>query len=220
MRRILVIILFLTIGQNCFATEWLTYFIYIQTEYIQGPWTRTTIFDKSGSYIYLHPKEFEELFGSEGIDLANAIFNHLQKETESPKLYKFTYSLSLASDTVVIRTKETIVKLDAIKNELIASFTLNSFSAVKIIQPNKTTLYQIKDISIPYMDLVFPAESNMKTDNQAFVQTDSIKNDTLNSTTTTETLSNTEPEDKISIWLFISIIINLVLTVLIVRKKK
>src|SRR5258705_12783018 len=112
MRRLLAIILFLTLGQMCFATEWAWYYIYVQTDYIQGPWTRTDVLGRSGSYKYLHPKQFEELFGSEGIDLANAIFRHLQKETESPKLYKFKCSLSLSADTVVIQTKEAITDLD------------------------------------------------------------------------------------------------------------
>ncbi|HEY8934205.1 MAG TPA: hypothetical protein VIM65_03260 [Cyclobacteriaceae bacterium] len=119
------------------------------------------------------------------------------------------------SDTVVIETKETIADLDAIENELTASFTLNNFIAVKIIQPDKTTLFQLKDISIPYMDLVFPADSMMKADTKTLV-----KSDTLTSAPTTEFLTNKQPENEIPIWLIISITLNLVLTVLLVRKKK
>jgi hypothetical protein len=220
MRRILTILLFLTIGQNCFATDWAWYYIYVQTDYMQGPWTRTDVLNKSGSYKYLHPKQYEELFGSERIDLVNAIFSHLRKETENPKLYKFKYSLSLLSDTVVIQTKEAIVDLNAIKNELTASFTLNNFIAVKIIQPDKTTLYQLKDISIPYMDLVFPADSILKTNTETLVKTESTKNDTLTSDPMMKTSTSKKTENKIQIWLIISIIINLMLTVLFVRKKK
>jgi len=67
-------ILFLTIGQNSFASDWAWYYIYVQTEYIQGPWTRADVLNKSGSYKYLHPKQYEELFGSEKIDLAKCNF--------------------------------------------------------------------------------------------------------------------------------------------------
>src|SRR5205809_7734335 len=102
MKRLLTIILFLTIKQNIFVTDWVWYYIYIQVDYPQGPWTRTDILDKSGSYKYLHPKQFEELFGTEKEDLANAILAHLRKET--PDRYKFNCTLSLSSDTVVIQT--------------------------------------------------------------------------------------------------------------------
>lgn len=187
---------------------------------MQGPWTRTDVLDKSGSYKYLHPKNYEELFGFEGIDLANAIFSHLQKETENPKLYKFKYSLSLSSDTVVIQTRETIADLDANKDELTASFTLNSFIAVKIIQPDKTTVYELKDISIPYMDLVFPLSSTVKPDTLTAENAENRKSDTLTSASTTAGSTDEQPENKISTWLIISIIINLVLTVLLIRRKK
>lgn len=159
MKRIFTMIFFLTIGKVCFATEWAVYYIYVQTEYTQGPWIRTKILDKSGGYKYLYPKRHEELFGSEAIELANAIYSHLKKETEHPELYKFQCSLSLLADTVVIQTEEVLPDLNAIKNELTASFTLNSFAAVKIIQHNKKIVYQLKDISIPYMDLVFHPEN-------------------------------------------------------------
>lgn len=155
---LLTLLLFIAIGQNCPATEWGTYFVYIQTDYPQGPWIRTSILDKSGSYTYLYPKKHEDLFGSEGKDLAIAIFNHLKKDTEHPESYNFQYTLSLVADTVVIQTK-IITDLEAIKNELIASFTLNSFKAIKIIEQGKTIIYQLKDISIPYMDLVFHPEA-------------------------------------------------------------
>lgn len=209
MRRLLTIISFLTIGQNSFATDWLSYYIYIQTDYLQGPWTRTDILDKSGSYKYLHPKQFEELFGTEREDLANAILTHLQKET--PDRYKFKCTLLLSSDTVIIQTKDTITDFDAIKNELTASFTLNNFIAVKLIQRNQTTLFQLKDITVPYMDLVFPTQNTSQP-----LQ----RQDTLTTSQQTEALTNGQTENKISIWLIISIVINLVLTIMLIRQRK
>lgn len=216
MRRLLIIFFLTTIGQTAFATDWFWYYIYVQTEYIQGPWTRTNILDKSGSYTYLQPKQFEELFSisGDGQDIAEAIFTHLKKET--PSRYKFSYILSISKDTVIIKTKDTIADFDAVKNELTASFTLNNFHAVKIIQRNKTNLFVIEDITVPYMDLVFPVSATTKA-NQPL---DSLQKDTLISTHKSETKTQEEPRNKVSVWLIISLIINLVLTFVLLRQKK
>jgi hypothetical protein len=211
MKRILAILLFVIAGQKSFATDWAWYYIYVQTDYIQGPWTRMDVLDKSGSYTYLHPKQFEELFGTESIDLANAIFSHLQKE--SPKRYTFNSALSLLSDTVVIQVKDSIPDFDAVKNELTASYTLNNFPAVKIVQGGKTDVYTLRDVSVPYMDLIFPA----------YAETDTLsQKDTVSAISIPEVPIEQEPqsENKIPAWLILSAIINVILIILLLRKVK
>ena len=154
---------------------------------MQGPWSKTYILDKSG-YKYLHPKQFEELFGTEKEELATAILTHLQKE--NPDRYKFNCNLSLSADTVVIQTKDAIADLEAVKNELTASFTLNSFPAVILIQPNRTTLLQLKDVTVPYMDLVFPTQ----TTSPVIQPQDNVKKDTQTSVQPTNGIASEQSE--------------------------
>jgi hypothetical protein len=216
MRRLLSIIFFTIIGQSAFAKDWFSYYIYIQKEYIQGPWLRTDILDKTGNYTYLQPKQFEELFSisGDGQEIADAILAHLKKET--PGRYKFKYTLSISKDTVIIKTQDTISDFEAVKNELTASFTLNSFSAVKITQCSKAKIFLLKDITVPYMDLIFPNQIAI----QMSQSQDSLQKDTLTSALKTETLINEQSENKVSIWLIISLTINLVLTFVLLRRRK
>jgi len=78
MKRILALLFCLVISQCAFATEWFWYYVYVQTEYPQGPWTRTDILGKYDSYEYLHPLQFNGLFGTSDSreDIANEIFRH------------------------------------------------------------------------------------------------------------------------------------------------
>jgi hypothetical protein len=215
MKQLLTFLFCLTIGQSAFATEWCWFYVYVQRDYIQGPWTRAAILDESGSNQYLHPKQVKELlsFSANGADLANAILKHLKKET--PERYEFNCNVFISGDTVIIRTNNLIADFDAVKNELTASFTLNNFNSVKIIQFGKTDLFQLKDITVPYMDLVFPINAGSQTSREhdtppkgPFV----IKEPT--STT------HPHPENKISNWLLISISINIALTILFLRQRR
>lgn len=161
MKRSLVALLFITISFQGFATDWAWYYVYVQTDYVQGPWLRASDIYKTGKDTYLHPEQFEDLFGSEADDLVNAIYGHLKKL--SPARYKFSSTLSLANDTVIMQVNGKITEFDAVRNELVASFTLNGFPAVKIIQQGKAHVYMLKDITVPYMDLVLPGHVAIRT---------------------------------------------------------
>jgi hypothetical protein len=207
------ILFFLSFKQSCFATDWSWFYVYVQTSYPQGPWSRTNVLNEYGYYKYLQPKLHEELFGSEPISLAQAIFNNLKTESESKTLYKQSFLLSVVTDTVFIECKNKIVKFDSIKNEILASFLLNSFKAVKVIQPDSSNIYVLKDISIPYMDLVYLPNKTLRDSTNSKDRTNNIITKDLS-------VANTE-ENKISIWLIISLIANFVLLVMLfVRKKK
>jgi len=214
MKYLLAFLLSFTIGQKCFATEWATYYVYIQTEYVQGPWSRTDLLNQSGSYIYLDPKEVEDLLGSDNDQLASAILSHLQKAT--PERYKFKSSLSTLADTVIITTKDSIADFDAVKNELVASFTLNSYNMVKIIQKGKVQSFQLKDISVPYMDLVFHPLIQPK----AAISKDTITSDSSHIAPTTLTAKNVQTKNTFFIWLSISALLNLIFILLLIKKKK
>ena len=53
-----------------------------------------------------------------------------------------------------------ITDFDAVKNELTASYIINNFTAVKIIQQNRIGVYILKDVTVPYMDLVLPSQTH------------------------------------------------------------
>lgn len=219
MKRIITLLICFTIGQNAFATEWAWYYVYIQTDYMQGPWTRAEIL-YNGNPAYLHPVQFEDLFGwSDREGLVNTILKHLKEE--DPQRYKFHATTSLNKDTVIIKAKDTIPDFDAVKNELTASYVLNNFAAVKIIQGSKARIFQLKDISVPYMDLVLP---NQETSASIKIpeRLRENKKDTASSSPGSATLANEEADDssETSSWLIISIVLNVLLIGLFLMKRK
>jgi len=207
----LTILIFFIFGQHCYATNEGWFYIYKETEYPQGPWTRTNILEQSGSYKYLEPKQFEELLGSEKNQLANSIFFHLQKETESPNLYKFKNSLSVSFDTVILQSNEIITDFEKIKNELVASFTLNNFTAIKVIQGKTIRIYKLSDITIPYMDLVYYS-------NQSLSKNVDNKNDSTSIKMTQKT--DNSSKNKFSTLLILSLGLNIIFITFIMLKRK
>jgi hypothetical protein len=212
MKHIITIFVFLIIQSNSFATEWNWYYIYIQTEYTQGSWLRADHLDRS-DYKYLETKQFEELFGSEGDGLAEAIVNHLKHET--PGRYKFKYAISVVKDTVYINTPDSIADFDAVKNELTASLIMNNFNKVTIIQKGIASSFHLEDISVPYMDLVFPEKIKPIHDTDISIQSDSIK-----IVDKKAKISAKKYDNKILIALIISIIGNVILAGLLLRNRK
>lgn len=200
-------------AKDVFATEWATYYIYVQKDYLQGPWKRADWLGQLDSYQYLHPQQFEELFGSEPISLASSIFSHLREET--PERYAFQSTLTISGDTVIIQTPGSVADFDAVKNELTASFVLNNFSVVKIIRQGKAALYGLKDITVPYMDLVFPGGKET-----LLFRPDSITADTAASGAPAQPAVKGQPGNKLSAGLIVSVIMNILLAALLLRKRK
>ncbi|MES2429994.1 MAG: hypothetical protein V4556_03595 [Bacteroidota bacterium] len=208
----LLLILFLSIGIKSFATEWASFYVYVQQEYVQGPWKRTDVLNQSGSNQYLHALQFEELFGTEPMQLASSIFSHLKAFT--PERYKFNPTISIFEDTVIIKTKDSIAYLDAVKNELVASFMLNDFKGVKIIQGNNVQLFLLKDISVPYMDLISPSTPIIIPAN------DSLQKDGIIEVNPPINLTSKKTLDKNYIWMILSVGLNLILIILLITKQR
>lgn len=205
------LLLCFAITKNSLATEWAWYYIYVQKEYIQGPWTRADLLSQRDDYAYLHPQQFEELYGADEEQMVLSIFGHLREET--PERYTFRSSLSVSMDTVIIRSEDTIPDYDAVKNELIASFVLNHFKTVKIIQPGKVSLYGLRDLTVPYMDLVLPVAR------AAFQNRDSVRNDTPAADQAINEPVPGKTAKKWPVWLILSLLLNFVLVVLLLRKR-
>lgn len=202
----LFIILTLTISLNSFATEWLTYYVYFETEYVQGPWRRADILDKS-DYKYLTVEVYEDLFGSADEQLVQKFLSRLKNK--KPDLYKWTYDLTFQGDTVVITTREQPKNVETIKNEITATLTFNNFEAVTFNFGNKSETLTNKDLTVPYFDLVSKQTTQI-------IDTIKIQKPLITQNQTVEIIENKNP---LKTWLIVSIIFNLVLITFLAIKR-
>tara|TARA_R110002050_G_scaffold194902_3_gene329739 strand:- start:10804 stop:11451 length:648 start_codon:yes stop_codon:yes gene_type:complete len=210
--KLFLTILILIISLSANATEWATYYVYFETEYIQGPWTRTDILEKS-EYKYLAPKSFEDLFGSEDVDLINTMISRLKKN--NPKVYDWTYDLTVQNDTVILTPKGQITQIETVKNEVTATLTLNNFKAVKFNFENGQETLTLNDLTLPFFDLV---EVKKEIIPEVIPIT---KPDNLNSIENIQTSDKpTKENNSLTIWLVISCILNAGLLVLFILKRK
>jgi len=205
--KVFLTILTLTINLNSFATEWLTYYVYFETEYSQGTWTRTDILEQS-KYKYLTVEAYEDLFGSEEAQLINKLLSRLKDK--KPDLYNWTYNLNVQSDTVVITTKEQVKNIETIKNEITATLTFNNFKAVTFNFGDNSETLTINDLTVPYFDLI--SKQTIPTTDRTKIQEPMNQN---------QTVVPTETKNPLTTWLIISIIFNFGLVgLLMIRKLK
>jgi len=205
--KVFLTILTLTINLNSFATEWLTYYVYFETEYSQGTWTRTDILEQS-KYKYLTVEAYEDLFGSEEAQLINKLLSRLKDK--KPDLYNWTYNLNVQSDTVVITTKEQVKNIETIKNEITATLTFNNFKAVTFNFGDNSETLTINDLTVPYFDLI--SKQTIPTTDRTKIQESMEQN---------QTVVPTETKNPLTTWLIISIIFNFGLVgLLMIRKSK
>lgn len=194
---LITILLFLCV--NAQATHSLTYYVYLETEYLQGPWSRTDILESSG-YKYLAPKQYVNLFGSVREDMVNTMIANLREN--KPELYKWEYTVKVFNDTVLLTINEEIGQIETIKNEITSTLTLNSFSVVTFEFPTSTETLSIDDIKIPYLDLVVNDPKQIKK-KQVLVDTEPEKQH--------EDIEELEEQTGFSNWFILSIGLNILL---------
>lgn len=207
---ITILTLFFSLSVN--ATEWLTYYVYFETEYIQGTWARVDLIEKS-EYKYLAPKAFEGLFGSEDVDLINTIISKLKEN--NPKIYNWTYDLTVKNDTVILNSKGLDSQNETVKNEITATLTLNNFKAVQFIFDNKQEVLTLENLTLPYFDLI-----DVKKDIDT-TQISTTKSDRINEIK--DKKSNEEPRKKsnaMTIWIILSSLLNIWLVISFIFKDK
>lgn len=193
--RLLFILLAFIMGRHVHATHTLTYYVYVETEYTQGPWTRANLLEGS-QYRYLAAEVHEDLFGSEPTDLVNKLLSRLKEK--KPEIYNWSYELIIQGDTVLITPKDQIKNIETVKNEITATLLFNSFKAVMIKINEQTQVLTLNDLSVPYFDLVTKQT-------QPLIITD--------------TLTLTKSGENLAIWLVVSLILNTVLVALWIWKK-
>lgn len=144
-------LLFLSV-RPCRATHDLQYFIYIQDEYIQGPWRHA-----ENVVEYLRPVTFTELFGSEPLDIPLHVFRHLAENR--PEDYRWERTLSIAGDTLVVDTPDRIQNFERVRNEVTLSMVSQSmFRHVRFLSAGNDVTLSRDDVELPYFALVHPGQ--------------------------------------------------------------
>lgn len=198
----LLTLLTLIVSINANATHTLTYYVYYETEYVQGPWSRADDLINS-NYKYLTPVKYDDAFGTVITELVNKMLSRLKEN--NPEFYNWTYNLNVNGDTVVISPKEKITHWETVKNEITATLTLNNFKAVIFQLEDGDKTLTINDITIPFLDLVKNPTEIIET-----TATDTVE---INIQTNKEVsdVNSGQQKNPFLIWLIISGIINLVL---------
>ena len=205
----LIILLTLFNSAEDASTHWFTYYIYIETEYVQGPWARTELLSHSG-YRYLAPKVFEDLFGTMKEELAEKLLERLREE--KPTLYDRVHKLTLHGDTVNLEIEGIVDRRETIMNEVTATMILNSFSAVRFRYANQEETMTLADLTLPLFDLVSLSEEDS---NDAGMESgqDSGK------VRIGEPVAS-DSRNPLSHWLIVSVLFNVILILFIVFRAK
>lgn len=164
---VLVVVL-LAATVPCRATHSLQYFVYMEDEYVQGPWDYA---EQLQPYTlrFLRPVMFVETFGTELLDVPLSIMNHLAENR--PDHYKWKWTLRIAGDTIVVETRDKIPDFHIVRNEVALSMIAQGlFNYVRFRSPGQAITVGKKDVDIPYFDLVFPGTPPQNT-NQSVGQT-------------------------------------------------
>lgn len=199
--KALLTLLTLTISLNSPATEWLTYYVYFETEYIQGTWTRADLLEESHGK-YLAAEAYEDLFGSGDDQLVDKLISRLK--SKKPDLYNWTYDLAFRGDTVIITTKKQVENMATVRNEITATLVFNHFKAVTFHSGNSSETWTGNDLTVPYFDLVTRQQSTKTV-------TEPVKSD--------RPAEPAEKKNPWGIWLAGSIILNLGLAGFLITKK-
>ncbi|MBC9813057.1 hypothetical protein H9Y05_11310 [Crocinitomicaceae bacterium CZZ-1] len=201
MKILLTLFMFMT-GLCATATHELTYYVYSETEYIQGPWLRTDALEASG-FKFLSATSYEDLFGSGDDALAGKLLSRLKEK--KPDLYEWNYTLSFQGDTVIITPQKTIQSFETVMNEITATLTLNRFKAVTFQINGQQKTYTLTDLTLPYFDLV---SGQPETSGEPEI------------VSAEQTQDPVKPQRNQRTWLIISGVLNVIfLGVLIMRKK-
>ena len=213
--KTILCILFLFQVLQAGATHWLTYYVYYETEYTQGPWSGSALLYRS-DYRYLAPREYTDLFGTEPTDLVEKMLQRLGEI--HPEAYTWSYELELHGDTVVFNTLRLPSAWERVRNEVTATLTLNGFKAVAFQLTDTTMTATLADLTLPYFDLVEPQRITSVTRKDALAPEAPAQ--------------GTSPADELQVkegdgshgpmpaWLVLSLLLNLILGVALFLTKR
>ncbi len=197
-----ILLLFQAVGAG--ATHWLTYYVYVETEYAQGPWRGTRLLDRS-DYRYLAPREYTDLFGTESVDLALKMMERLREI--DPEAYGWQVNIDLKGDTAILMIDQPIPQWERVRNEVTATLTMNGFQAVLFSLADTAVVSTLHDLTLPYFDLVEPARA------RSVNETD-LRGPAMSPPASPAPLQESEgtlPRNPLMVWLILSLLLNVAL---------
>jgi hypothetical protein len=230
MKKIVILLSFIWTA-DAGATHWLTYYVYVETEYVQGPWARTSLFT-GRDYRYLAAKVHEDLFGTIRDELAIKMLGRLKEE--KPELYDWDYNLLINGDTVCLEPVGPFTMNETLMNEVTATMTINSFAAVCFRWSGGRELFTLADLTLPYFDLVRPkaggdATARPEGNGAANARQEAVGEATVTPEGNDESMVKGEPAPEIAgnnksnpliAWFLISVLFNLVLLLFLILKSR
>lgn len=193
--KYIIAFLLLIFSVKAQAAHCFTFYVYYETEYIQGPWSKTDILDQS-NYKYLTVEKHEKLLGTVDEDLVDTLIATLKEN--KPELYNWNYDLKIQQDLVEITIHEIIENPETIKNELIATILLNNFDKLKLNYNQKSETLTLEDLTLPYMDLVFYQS-----------QEDTDETSTVEEILEAREETSSDESGSLNYWLIASVILNI-----------
>ncbi|MCK4235382.1 hypothetical protein KAX75_13205, partial [candidate division WOR-3 bacterium] len=179
----LISLILLAFPLIAFCTHYDDFFVYFEDEYLQGSSVCTKIVF-GPDYEFLIPRKFNELFGTDDLDVYSAILRRLKEE--KPKIYKRTELLTdhredWCYETLSVKTDvKSQREFITIKNEIVCSFsdygenkyTVFTFTNPQLQKEYGGKTFSKKDITVPVFyltdkipekpELFFPEEPHME----------------------------------------------------------
>lgn len=149
--KVLLAFVALSISMEVGATHLNIYYVYHETDYVQGSWRRAELLDAYG-YRYLAPQQHEDYFGTVRSDLVHKLLGRLS--AQKPEVYDWPYNLTIDGNTVVVASDAAIPALETVQNEITATLVLNNFEAVRFQLGGKQETWTLDSLTLPFLDLV------------------------------------------------------------------
>ena len=167
MKRIGLTIFLFVFALNLKATHNLTYFVYVESQFLQGYWKDAGEVYESGDK-FLYPYVYTDLFGTVKKDFYNKLLERLNEH------HGFYTAVSLDSNTLkregyrefydtlnfAVQPELTDAQIKTVKNELIATvLSAGECQAIRLKfykngEPQKSGIYDYSDVDYPVFDLV------------------------------------------------------------------
>lgn len=143
-------LLFLLLTTPLSSTIWMDYIVYFEREDFMNGYDNRDLYNR-----YLFPKKFSDLGYSKDY-LVSFVLEKLEKD--KPEIYKWIFDCKFNIEqqqvTIEISQKLSKSQFKTVKNELVTSLIFNEFERVIFKLDKKYVVVTLKDINVPYFDLV------------------------------------------------------------------
>lgn len=167
MKRIGLTLFLLVFAFSLKATQNLTYFVYVESQFLQGYWKDADEVYNSGNK-FLYPHSYTDLFGTVKKDFYNKLLERLNEHhdfytavsLDSNTLKKVGYKEFYDTLNFAVQPELTADQIKTVKNELTTTvLSAGECQAIRLKfyqngQPEKSRLYDYSDLDYPVFDLV------------------------------------------------------------------